>query len=56
MVCQKASEGLHFCTGGISSSKLVKIYISLQNFSKFAAIIPEMMISAMHIKQWGSEI
>lgn len=55
-VCQKASEGLHFCTGGINSSKLVKIYISPQNVTRSAAIIPEMMISTVHIKQRGSEI
>lgn len=56
VVCQKASEGLHFCTGGINSSKLAKIYISLQNVSKSAAIVSETMISNVHIKQRGSEI
>lgn len=31
---QKGSEGLHFCTGGIKSSKLVKIYISISTKCK----------------------
>lgn len=55
MVCHKASEGLYFCTGGINSSKLLKIYTSPKNVSKFAAIVPE-LISTVHIKQKGSEL